>query len=135
MTKSRDLLQYLLPSGRGVRVVELYPSEKDESERLAAREVGKDATLGDLTLSAMRRGVNRMIKFVTVDKGHKKPEDLLDSAVKWKEVTLADLDDSYDEFFTAKDDSVLCYLYRKLHSVSSDDIDAIVGKEQMVSAD
>lgn len=132
-SRSRDLYQYRLPSGRGVRLVELLPSERDESERNAARELGKDATLGDLTLSAMRAGVTRMIKFITEQTSFKTPEELMAPSVKWKEVGLADLDENYDEYFTSKDDNVLCHLYRRLHVVTSDDIESIVGKEQMVS--
>lgn len=131
----KDLYQYLLPSGRGVRLTELSPTEKDESERSVARELGKDAAFGDFTLSAIRAGIVRMVRFVSKDKGYKKPEELLDSKVSWVEVDLGDMDENYDKYFSAKDDSVLSHIYRKLHVASMDDIEAIVGKEQMVSTD
>jgi len=130
----RDLIQYLLPSGRGVRVVELFPSEKDDVERKSAHEIGKDGTFSDLRLAMLRRGVYQMVKQVTASNGTKKAEDLLSPDTKWKVVDLSDLEDNYDKYFTSKDDAVLGRIYHKLHEISADEIDAIVGKAQTVSA-
>lgn len=133
MAIERDLHQYLLPSGVGIGVVELFPSEKDKLTKDLAHTIGKDASVLDFRVSEMREGVLSMLKFYTKAK-FKKPEDLLSLTEKdWVEVDKLSLEDSYDKVFTAKDDAVLCAIYKRLHEVSLDEIESIVGKARTVS--
>lgn len=135
MSKVKDLYQLLLPSGRGVRVVELTPTEKDSFTRNAARMVDKGATVADFKLSELREGVMGMIKQVTLGK-YKNQEELVATQPKeWKDVDGLDLAQYYDTYFTAKDDHVLTIFYRRLHEVSAEEIEMIVGKAQTVSGD
>jgi|ERR1041385_4699221 hypothetical protein len=128
----RDLLQYRLPSGRGVRVVELTATEKDAVTLDAAKQVGKDASVADFRVTEIHYGVSRMIKQVS-DKKYDTMEALLAPDVKWKDTDPGDLEDNYDKYFTAKDDAVLSAIYRKLHEVSADEIEAIAGKALPIS--
>lgn len=131
----RDVYEVLLPSGRGARLVELLPSEKDKVMRDSASLVGKDASMMDFKLEEIRNGVCTMIKELTTTKGHKSSDELRAEGIKWREVSKMDIVDNYDEYFTAKDDLVLSSLYRRFHEVSMDEIDAIAGKVQKVSKD
>lgn len=129
----RDYFLYQLPSGRGVCCVELFATEKDSVTLDAAKQVGKDASVADFRLTEIRVGVHRMIKKVS-DKRLDKGVDLRSPDIKWKEVDLEDLEDNYDKYFSAKDDAVLAGLYRKLHEVNFEEIEAIAGKAVQVSA-
>ena len=114
---TRDLYQYTLPSKRQVRVKVLTPTEKDVATKVAAKVAGMDASVVDFRLSAIRECVYAMIHQVMTDEE------------KW----LSFESDMYDTYFTAKDDEILSGLYRRLHEVSSEDLEAIAGKAQMVS--
>lgn len=130
--KERDGYAVLLPSGRGVRLLELLASERDEVMKNAAKIVDKDATVADYRLQQVKEGVNKMIKAVTVKKSLKQ-EDLVSPDTKWVDVNPLDLEDDYDTYFTAKDDGVLAAIYHKLHEVSLSDVEAITSKMQPVS--
>ena len=129
---SQDFYQYLLPSGRGVRVKELSPSKKDHVTKNAAKLSGKDASVVDFRMCELHEGVVAMLSEVTVDKGL---GDLLLPEVKWKSTNPGDLDDNYDSYFSSKDDTVLSNIYRKLHEVTFDELEAISLKVQMVTKD
>lgn len=131
----RDVYQVLLPSGRGVRVVELLASEKDKVMRDSAALVGKDASMMDFKLEEIRNGICSMVKEITSVKTYKTADELNADDVKWQSLSKMDVVDNYDEYFSAKDDLVLSSLYRRFHEVSSDDIEAIAGKAQKVSKD
>ncbi len=132
---SVDLNQYLLPSGRGVRVKELSPSAKDIVTKKAAKLSGKDASIVDFRMCELHEGVVAMLKEVTVNRDCKTVEDLLSKEVKWKDVNYSDLDEKYDEYFSSKDDTVLSNIYRKLHEVTFDELESISLKVQTVTRD
>jgi len=130
-----DYYQYLLPSGRGIRLKELSPSVKDKVTKNAAKLAGKDSSIVDFRMIELHEGVVAMLKEVTINKEYKSQEDLLSADVKWKNVNSSDLDEKYDEYFTSKDDTVLSNIYRKLHEVSMDELESISLKVQLVTKD
>jgi hypothetical protein len=119
-------------SGRGIRFKALGPSDHEKLSLDAAILVGGDATMLTLKRTEWAMGVKRMLTEVTVEGGYNQ-ETLLGPDVKWKKVTLQDVDGSYDKWFNAKDHGVLTELFRQYHEVSMDDLKAISGKVLAVS--
>ena len=121
-------------SGRGVWMRDLTPSERDKVAVSAAVEVGPGATNTEYGLADIRNCVIRSLLAVTKDAigEGENLQDLQDS--DWIELTPQKLcqDPSsqtyYDRLFGSKDDSVLTGVFRRRNLVSSDDIDAILGK-------
>src|ERR1700690_545085 len=129
-----DFQQYLLPSGRGIRVKELSSSAKDRVTKNAAKLAGKDASVIDFRMCELHEGVVAMLDSVTVDK-FPTNESIISADVKWKNVNPGELADNYDKYFSAKDDTVLSNIYRKLHEVTVDELEAISLKVLTVSKD
>ncbi len=138
------MLQFLLSgknsSGRGVRMRILGPNETDEASIAAARIVGKDAINIEYGVAQVREMAERCLVAVTKPYGIKSDDELRslpESA--WEKLTPERLnmpgDWQYTHLFTAKDDGVICGIIKRMHTPTSEEIDAILGKALMVSED
>ncbi len=121
------MFSVLLKSGRGIRFAELNPAERDKVLLDAAKFIGPEATFMELRSVEHRLGIKAMIKGVTEQDGLA-DDDLLKSETKWKKLSPSDLDEKYDDWFTAKDHAVLSAIYRRYHEVDSNEMDLILGK-------
>src|SRR5579859_5199862 len=95
-------------SGRGVRMAQLTPTERDKILLLSAKEVGQEGTMIELKRAEWKNGVHQMIKQVTLTP----VEDPNSPDVKWKQYTPQALDEAYEELFTAKDHNLLMAIFR-----------------------
>jgi hypothetical protein len=113
-------------SGRAVRVQALEPADLEENLTSAAKIVGDQGTILELKKTEWRNGLKRFV--VAVSEPCEDPK-----AAKWKKVTPMDLENLGD-LFGPKDVAVLEQIFREFHEVSPDEIKAITGKAQAVSA-
>lgn len=114
-------------SKRVVHVKMLDALDVEDNLTTAAKLVGKDATGFDVKKAEWRNGVKRFIVAVS------EPTDVDSVDLKMRKVTVQDLDQSFGDLFTAKDQQVLEQTYRDFHEVSLDEIEAISGKARVVS--
>lgn len=148
----RDCQRILLPApkfcGRGVEIVELTPSEKDDALKRAAHcmdggmEPGAKPDVGtqtEWTLHNSKEGVCAMIVGVTKKAGFKTIEQIADPAVEWQRVSPVELTDEnspmfFDRLFpTAKDDGLLWSVFSELHNVTQEEVQDILGKSMPVT--
>jgi hypothetical protein len=116
-------------SGRAVRFVPLTPSEHEAVQMLATKEIDPTQSMIDLRRLEWKYGVHQMIKQVSVES----VADPNGADVKWKKVTPAILDETFNSLFTAKDHQLLTALYRQYHDVTEEELKMISGKVQTVS--
>lgn len=126
-----SVLQYHLSgkgfSKRGVRVRELSPEENEGNLLGAAKLVSADATIIDLKSVEWRNGVKLFIVSYTDP-----CEDPTAASVKWYKPKPGEFEE-LSKLFTAKDVEVLKVIFKELHEVSRDEVDAIRGKALPVS--
>lgn len=115
-------------SKRVVHVRMLDAFEVEDNLTQAAKLLGKSAEYFEIKKTEWRNGVKRFILAVS------DPVDTVAEA-KMRKVNIADLDATFSDLFTAKDQQVLEAMYREFHEVSVDEVDAIVGKALPVSSD
>ena len=102
--------------------------EVDENLTAAAKLMGKSAEFFEIKKTEWRNGVKKFLVAVS------EPTDDPMTAT-FKKVDHSTLDELYPKIFTAKDAQILEGLYRDFHEVSSDDLEAIVGKALPVSSE
>lgn len=132
----------LLPSGRGIKFRHLTPREKDNATERAALQTDKDTPAVTFVNLQLRESVACMVCAVTEeklldDKGHLAHDRILAPETKWRDVSAQDLesegDYAYDNLFSAKDDAVLCAIYKREHEVTEGELTAIMGKAARAS--
>ena len=122
-------------SKRAVKIRELTSSEVDQCRIDSAKMLGADSTNAEYGIGQQREMNHRAI--VAVSKTPLTSQNEVVST-EWTPLTpllLAEGACSYDKIFTAKDDSILSAIIKKMHVASMDDIDSIVGKALTVSED
>lgn len=92
-----------------------------------AKIVSKEASVMEFKKVEWRNGVKRMISEISDP-----CDDPFADGVKWKKVTLPQLED-LGTFFKAKDVQALEAIYRDYHEMVPSEIEAIVGKAVPVS--
>lgn len=135
-----DILQFLLPNGRGVRFRLLSPSEHDSAVEAAGAAVGSasDSLAGKVAMrnAQTRECIKRMLHSVTKKTGLA-ADDLTKPETAWVELTAQALalpgEHQYDKLFGAKEDAILSHLYTRYHELTRDEAEAIVGKVLPVS--
>jgi hypothetical protein len=136
-----DILQVALPkrppvhSGRGVRFELLTPDERDRMLVSVATLCGTDDK--KMGILRQREGVKCMLRQVTRERDLTEEQIFALPADAWIKVDqqmLAD-DAEYKKLFTAKDDELLCFLYRDHHEITKAEVDQIAGKVRTVSVD
>lgn len=122
-------------SKRAVKIRELSAQEMDQCRIDSAKMVGSDATNAEYGIGQQREMNHRAI--VSVSKSTLASQNEAVST-EWTPLTpalLAEGSLAYDKLFTAKDDSILSAIVKKMHIASMEEIDSIVGKALMVSED
>lgn len=114
-------------SKRVVHVKMLDAFEVEDNLMQAAKLLGKNAEFLEIKKTEWRNGVKRFIVAVS-----EPVENAADAKVR--PVNIADLDATFTELFTAKDQQVLEAMYRDFHEASVDEVDAIVGKALPVAS-
>lgn len=115
-------------SKRVVQVRMLDAFEVEDNLTQAAKLLGKSAEFFEIKKTEWRNGVKRFL--VSVSEPVDNPAD-----ATMRKVNIADLDATFTELFTSKDQQVLEAMYRDFHEVSAEEVDAIVGKAIPVASE
>ena len=127
-------------SGRAVKIRELSAEEVDKCAINASKIMGDGATNAEYGITKHREmnfaavvGVTTIGNFKTLD------EVLAAGPSAWAKLSPLILEQSgplsYASLFRAKDDAVISGIVQRLHFVSGEDIEAIMGKALSVSED
>ena len=127
-------------SGRAVKIRELSASEVDQCAINASKAINGEATNAEYVIEKHRAmnhmalvGVTTRTSMKTLDEVLAVPES------EWTPLTQLVLESggplSFGALFNAKDDAVISGIIQRLHLVSAEDIDAIMGKALEVSED
>lgn len=131
-------IQFLLNakgcSGRGVRLRDIDPDMRDRISVDTAKLVGKDATVAEYGVAEARQLVVASISAVT--KGAVKDADALVALPESEWIPLdpqkLDADPTsathYRNLFSAKEDSVISGIVRRVNTATADEVEAIMGK-------
>ncbi len=124
-------------SGRGVRLKVLGLGARAAITEAAAKELGPEGTMMQLRQREAVDGVCAMVVGVTEKTGFKTKADLVAAgdAAGWKKVTFAELVDDSAKYFGAKDMAALANVFRKLHDVTEQEVDDILGEALDVTED
>lgn len=153
---SDDWIAIVLPSGRGLRYALLSPTQVDNVMLAAAKTLTPSAsTRIDLDTAELKFGVTTMVKQVSRDRLTKKRSeavlaadgvtviepakvdyDVKDPAIQWDDFNYGGVHDdpAYNKLFTARDHEALKGIYRREHTTTAMDVDAIMGKAVPVAA-
>lgn len=129
------LLRGQYSSGRGVRIRMIDPDEKDRAATNAAQTLGKDATGAEYSAAVERQIL--LTAIVAVTRESRLDEKTVMTAV-WEPMDFAKLELEgsewqYKRLFTAKDDSLLISISRRMHGATGEEVDAILGEAIPIS--
>jgi len=142
--------QLPLPSGLCVRYEKLLPKVVDQIKESVASELGKNASMLAFGRGVGRMGARSMVRYVSAEKlpvlgsfsskeqrdaYAAKKKELFEAKIDsplWKPYTYDALEAVWSELFDPKDDDTLVNLYSKFHTVSQNELEEIMGKEESV---
>ena len=122
-------------SGRGVRMRMIDPAEKDRAANNAAQMMGKEATGIEYSAAIERQILLTSIMAVT-RQGSLDKESVMTAEwepMDFSKLELAGSEFEYSRLFTAKDDSLLIAISRRMHGVTSEEVDALMGEAIPIS--
>lgn len=129
------LLKGTYSSRRGVRMRMIDPDEKDRAATNAAKAMGKEATGAEYNGAVERQILLSAIVAVTRE-GGLDSQSVMTSA--WEPMDFAKLelegsDYQYKRIFTAKDDSLLIAISRRMHGATGEEVEEILGEAIPIS--
>lgn len=125
-------------SGRAIKLRELSASEVDQCSINASKTISESSTNAEYVV-AKHRSLNYLALVGVTTKGKLKTleEVLALPASDWAPLTQLVLESggplSFASLFNAKDDAVISGIVQRMHLVSAEDIEAIMGKALDVS--
>lgn len=129
--------------GRGVRFKLLDSAQVDQIREEAAKQLppSDEAEAAEVrqqvwSSAQKRMAIPAMVIGVTAKAGFKSHDELLALAeTDWKKPTVAELTDSPETFFSAKEQDALGDMYFRYHVANTKEIDDILGKALEVTVD
>lgn len=109
-------------SGRVVRLRDVPTETLERIEITAAQEITAQSTMAELHARIARHAINAMVVGVSEPC---EPKDR--TTVKMRKLNAEQMAEERNKLFTTKDQIVLKQVYDQMHTVTSKELDAIVG--------